>query len=115
MESYQAVEEKKTDVNIAISMIGDAIDDSTDSIVLVSGDSDQEPAVMWIKQRFPAIKLTVYIPSLPEDEKKRQNRFYGQNGIVCKMMPLDYMAKHQLPAGVTRSDGFVVRRPSSWV
>ena len=113
-ESYLTREEKKTDVNIAVTMIDDVISGFTESVVLVSGDSDQEPAVMWIKKRYPNIKLTVYIPSLPEDQGKRQNRFYGQNDITCKFLTLDYMTRHQLPNQVEHSNGQLINRPSTW-
>ena len=114
-EKYRAVEEKKTDVNIAVAMIADAVDGVTDSIVLVSGDSDQEPAVAWIRNRFPKIKITVYIPALPEDAGTRQNHFYGQVGATCRLLPLDYMGKHQFPNPVVSSKGFAWQRPASWV
>jgi uncharacterized LabA/DUF88 family protein len=42
---YQVAEEKKTDVNIAVQLIDDALNDRTDIMVIVSGDSDLEPAV----------------------------------------------------------------------
>ena len=44
---YQVPEEKKTDVNIAVNLLEDAICGLTDSMVIVSGDSDLEPAVEW--------------------------------------------------------------------
>jgi hypothetical protein len=55
-EQYIVAEEKKTDVNIAIRMIDDCLHKRMDSIVLVSGDSDQEPAIQWIHQRYPDMK-----------------------------------------------------------
>ncbi len=58
-ERYEVPEEKKTDVGIAVHMISDAIDGLIDRIILISGDSDLEPAVEWIRKRHPAIKITV--------------------------------------------------------
>ena len=42
---YQVPEEKKTDVNMAVNLLEDAVRELTDSMVIVSGDSDLEPAV----------------------------------------------------------------------
>ena len=39
---------KKTDVNIAVNLLDDALRGLTDSMVIVSGDSDLEPAVEWV-------------------------------------------------------------------
>lgn len=55
-------EEKKTDVNISIRMIGDCVQDKTDSIVLVSGDSDLIPPIEFIANNYPAKKLRVFFP-----------------------------------------------------
>src|SRR5258708_26657824 len=49
-QKYFAPEEKKTDVNIAVAMINDAVKALTDSIVAGSGDSDLEPAIACVRQ-----------------------------------------------------------------
>jgi hypothetical protein len=49
-QQYVVPEEKKTDVNIAVHMLSDAIAQVADAIVLISGDSDQEPTIQWIHQ-----------------------------------------------------------------
>ncbi|UTC74332.1 NYN domain-containing protein [Treponema sp. OMZ 792] len=55
-------EEKKTDVNISIRMINDCINKSTDSLVLVSADSDLIPPLELIKENFPSMKIKVLFP-----------------------------------------------------
>ncbi len=55
-------EEKKTDVNVAIRMIGDCVEDKTDVVVLVSGDSDMLPPLEFIQQKYPRKKFRVYFP-----------------------------------------------------
>ena len=112
---YQTPEEKKTDVNIAVSMMDDAIDGRADSIVLVSGDSDMEPAVQWIRQKYPAIKITVYIPVLPEEAHKRRNDNYLSMKVACRPLPLADISKYMLPPGVTLPDGSRVERPKEWI
>jgi uncharacterized LabA/DUF88 family protein len=50
---FETVEEKRTDVNIAVSMLDDAYQDACDQFVLISGDSDLVPGVSTIRTRFP--------------------------------------------------------------
>lgn len=59
---FQLYEEKKTDVNIALSMFIDCLDDEADTLVLISADSDQVPTILSIKAKFPNKKIKVYFP-----------------------------------------------------
>lgn len=55
-------EEKRTDVNISVRMMGDCIKDITDSLVLISADSDLVPPLEFIQQNYKNKKLKVYFP-----------------------------------------------------
>jgi len=59
------LEEKKTDVNLAITMYRDACKGLFDRIILVSNDSDAEPALQAIKEDFPHIMIGVVFPIPP--------------------------------------------------
>jgi uncharacterized LabA/DUF88 family protein len=109
---YRVGEEKKTDVNIAVRLIDDAIHQRTDSIVIVSADSDLEPAVAWIRQNHPAIKVSVYIPALPDDVAQRRNDNYQRMQVACRLLPLADIPRHLFPATVTLPDGSKVVRPA---
>lgn len=113
-QQYNVPEEKKTDVNIAVAMIGDCVAGSTDSIVLVSGDCDQEPAIKWIQDRFPAISITVYVPTLPQDQSTRRNDFYDSIGVNCRPLPLERIPAHQFNTTVKLGPGQFVQRPEEW-
>lgn len=113
-EQYNVPEEKKTDVNLAISMVTDAINQVVDSIVLISGDSDQEPAIQWINRYCPNVKLTVYIPVLENERDSRRNDFYKGIGVSCTPLPLDGMTAHQLPDTVLDAQGASINRPEEW-
>jgi hypothetical protein len=117
-EQYSVSKEKKTDVNIAIRMMQDCLDNATDSIVLVSGDSDQEPAIHWIQKRYPQIALTVYLPMLPEDRRSRRNDFYASIGVQCVPLPLDGIPAHQFHRTVKLYENGAlkeaVQRPAEW-
>ena len=70
-------------------MVMDCIGDNTDSVVLVSGDSDQEPAIHWITKNCPQKHVTVYIPVSPQEQNKRRVDFYNSIGVLCRPLPLE--------------------------
>lgn len=55
-------EEKKTDVNISVRMIEDCVLDKTDTIALVSADSDLVPPLEFIQKYYPGKAIKVYFP-----------------------------------------------------
>ena len=55
-------EEKKTDVNLSVRMMGDCLMDQTDVVILVSADSDLIPPIDFIFNNFPNKKVKVYFP-----------------------------------------------------
>lgn len=59
------LEEKKTDVNLAIAMYRHAVQGRYDRIILVSNDSDAEPALQAIREDFPHIMVGVIVPIMP--------------------------------------------------
>ncbi len=56
------LEEKQTDVNIAIQIVEDCYKSKCDKVVLVSGDSDFIPPLKLIKNIFPKIDQMVLFP-----------------------------------------------------
>ena len=59
------LEEKKTDVNLAIRMYRDAREGRFDRIILVSNDSDAEPALQALREDFPSVGIGVVVPVRP--------------------------------------------------
>lgn len=55
-------EEKKTDVNLSVRMMGDCFNDKTDVIILVSADTDLIPPIDFILKNFPDKKARIYFP-----------------------------------------------------
>jgi NYN domain-containing protein len=115
-QEYIVQEEKKTDVNIAIEMMADAIDGQVDHICAVSGDSDLQPVIEWITKRFPKIQITVYVPCLPNERRDRRTDYYTTKGlnVDCRFLPLSGIPEHQLPNLVKLPQGGFAYRPSSW-
>jgi uncharacterized LabA/DUF88 family protein len=56
------LEEKKTDVNLAIAMYRDVAKDLYDQIIICSNDSDAEPALAALKEDFPQLVIGVVSP-----------------------------------------------------
>ena len=59
------LEEKKTDVNLAIAMYRDVVKGRFDQVVICSNDSDVEPVLEAIREDFPAIVIGVVTPGRP--------------------------------------------------
>lgn len=55
-------EEKRTDVNISVQLIGDCALDKTDILILVTADSDLVPPIEFIQKYYSEKKLKVYFP-----------------------------------------------------
>lgn len=60
--TYEHLEEKETDVNLAIQMIVDAYEKNCDKMVLVSGDTDFVPPLKRIKENHKTIETMVLFP-----------------------------------------------------
>lgn len=112
---YDSPEEKKTDVNLAVQMISDAIDGAAETIVLISGDSDLEPAVEMVKRRFGHIRIIVYIPVLPNPKNPRSNFFYRGIQVPCGEMPIKGIPENQFPAVIQTANGGKIIRPAEWI
>ena len=105
-------EEKRTDVNIAVQMMDDAYQQLCDVMVVVSGDSDLVPPLLRIKERFPNMKLVVYVPA--------RN---AQRGAAVEIrsaadkhatLPVDLLKRCQLPTKVPDGAGGFIVKPEDW-
>jgi hypothetical protein len=112
---YIQPEEKKTDVNLSVALIDDAIKNRADSMVIVTGDSDIQPAIAWVHTNYPKITLTVYVPALPEARNSRRADYYRKIRVAWRFLPTVDILAHQFPMDVNLADGKVVKRPSEWV
>ncbi len=110
---YSYPQEKKTDVNIALNMMVDAMERKYDSMVLVSCDSDLNPVCKWIKDNRPEIGLLVYFPILPELKEKRKNDSLSLMAIKTALLPCDELHKHQFSDPLKLSFGSI-SKPVEW-
>ena len=61
-QSYWTHEEKRTDVNIALRVLGDACSDLYDKAVIISADSDLLPVIEAVRELAPAKQVGVMPP-----------------------------------------------------
>ena len=105
-------EEKRTDVNIGIHMIDDAHRGRCEQQVVVSGDSDLVPAVRMVREGFPQIKTTVYIPARTKQRgaaAELREAADRSNHVPLQLLPLA-----QLPPRIPDGVGGFIEKPAEW-
>ena len=107
--SWQTHEEKMTDVNIAVELLGDAQDDLFDTAIIISGDGDLASPVHTVRERYPGKQTIVAFPP-----GRHSN---GLRSVATASFPIGRgtLRKSLLPNQVTRADGFVLKRPPTWI
>lgn len=86
------LEEKKTDVNIAIEMYRDAIRGNFQQLVIFSNDSDVEPVLNAIRQDCPSMVIGVVTPIQPPTGHGK-----GHRSVSASLSALaDWTRKHIL-------------------
>ena len=105
---YQAHEEKKTDINIAVTLLADAVEDNFDTALIISGDSELAPITTIIKRLCPNKKIGIIIP---------QGQFattLKKNADFFKMIKSKDIRKSLLPEQVTYK-GNIITAPTGWL
>ena len=102
-------EEKMTDVNIAIQLLGDAYEDRFDVALVVSGDSDLTTPIRRIRERFPNKRVIVAFPP------KRQSAELKRHANGYLSIGEDKLKASQLPEQLAKPDGFALTRPPTWI
>ncbi len=106
--TWQTYEEKMTDVNIAVELLGDAQDGAFDTAIIVSGDSDLTSTVRAVKERYPTRRVIV---AFPPGRHSVNLRNAATASFTIGRRVLD---KSQLPRRVSKDDGYILTRPQSW-
>ena len=70
--TWTTYEEKMSDVNLAVELLGDAQDNSFDLAIVVSADSDLASPIETVLQRFPTKRVIVAFPPDRHSVKLRQ-------------------------------------------
>ncbi len=105
---FWAVEEKQTDVNIALKLFQLAVQDVYDKAIIISGDTDLLPAVKSVQATFPTETIGVVIPigRASEDFKKHADFHF-------KMKERQLQAS-RFPDTIVLRDGSTLECPPAW-
>ena len=106
-KTYAGHIEKRTDVNIALRLLSDAIDDMYDRAVIISADSDLLPAIDTVHKHAPDKEVGVMFPIGRTSFDLRQKADFRFK------MPERLLAACQFPDEVQIGRS-TVRRPDSW-
>ena len=98
------IEEKQTDVNLAATMVKDALCQSHDCILLVSNDSDFKGALKIVKEHTPDKKIFLFNP--------RDGR--AAEDLKEYAIEIHIKDKSQLFAQSQLPDPIVIKKPALW-
>jgi uncharacterized LabA/DUF88 family protein len=114
--SVWRIEEKQTDVNIALSIYRDIAQGKADIVVICSNDSDLVPVIKAIKEDFPNCEVGIVAP-LPEpnsNSHRRRNTELANLATWARSHIQDNeLLNAQLP-GVVPTQKKASRKPSHW-
>ena len=114
------LEEKETDVNIALSMYRTAYkqmslpeDKRLQQMILVSGDTDMGPALRALREDFPDIRLGVILPHRENVERGVPGSLDNHADWLRRQITLEELKSHQFPDRVpTRKKPAI--KPEYW-
>jgi uncharacterized LabA/DUF88 family protein len=106
--TWTSHEEKMTDVHIAVELLRDGYEDLFDTALLISGDSDLAPPISTVLNQFPSKRIVVIYP--PDRHSAKLNSVASASMTLGRGVLQD----SQFPDEVTKSNGFILRRPISW-
>ena len=104
----ETYEEKMTDVNIAVELLGDAQDDVFDTAIIISGDSDLTRPTSAVRRRYPKKRVVVAFP--PNRVSKQLRKTATASFTIGRRIISD----SQLPERVAKASGYVLRKPPQW-
>jgi len=81
---YERLREKGIDVKLATDLIVGAVDDQYDTAILVSSDSDLNPAIDWVRYRYRKKKKIEYIGFSIPDEINPENSTNPSLSLITK-------------------------------
>ena len=110
-----AREEKETDVRIAVDMMDIAMRGQCDALALVSGDSDQIPAIERVLERFPQIqRFIILLPPGQKSEHLRQLAEKYPGRVRVSQIKRAHVENSRMPDEFTDSNGKTHRAPKEY-
>lgn len=103
-------EEKESDVNLAVYLVKLAFEDSFDTAIIFTADTDLAPAIRVVREVFPAKEIRVAIP------EKRLNRSKALENAANGRIRLTelHFARNLFPETIMRPDGTEIKRPRKY-
>jgi hypothetical protein len=101
-------EEKGTDVNLAVQMAVDAVQDKFDYAMLFSNDSDIACSVQIAVHQCQK-DIGLYI-----DRKAVSYRVLRENACYIRRLTPSLLARHQFPDEIKTTIGRIIRKPLDW-
>ena len=105
---WRTHEEKMTDVNIAVELLGDAVDNVYDTAIVVSADSDLVGPIKAVLGRYPSKRIVVAFP--PERFSNHLRQVATGDFTIGRKKFKD----SQLSRKVVMANGNVLTRPPTW-
>lgn len=113
--TYYKPEEKRTDVNLSVQMMGDCALNKTDVLVLVSADSDLAPPIEFIQKNYPDKNVRVYFPPNAFSNDLNSYMISRQNKVIKLANNKNKFLSSLLPDSITTTDGKnTYTRPKEW-
>lgn len=106
--AWKTYEEKMTDVNIAVELLGDGQDGLFDTALVVSGDSDLVGPVRAVLNRYPNKRMVIAFP--PARASKALRKVATASFTIGR----DKLKASQLPNKISSPGGYILKRPPSW-
>ena len=106
--TWQGYEEKMTDVNIAVELLGDAHADRFDTAIIISADSDLSGPIGNVRSQYPVKRVVVAFP--PGRASKKMRQVSTGHFTIGR----DALRDSQLPHEVTGPNGHILQRPPEW-
>ncbi|MFD2058254.1 NYN domain-containing protein [Mesorhizobium calcicola] len=110
-KGWYAPREKETDINVAMALYDDAIDNLFDVAFLVTGDTDQAATMKSMAKRFPDKRIIIVAP--PNRDRNTQLKDLAYNRTQIKITT-DMLDLALFPGLVTAEGKKAVVRPAEY-
>jgi len=111
---FTALEEKQTDVNLALALVRDVQTLAPDNVIVISGDVDLLPALDIVMAIDKKVRPVIYVPVPEEKLKYRRKDEFMKYSPVVKPIPEKYLRMAQFDDKVPLANGSFVERPAEW-
>ncbi|MDR0866951.1 MAG: NYN domain-containing protein [Planctomycetota bacterium] len=108
-KNYRPYKEKESDINLAISLVSNAYENSFDKALLITGDSDFVPAMKLVKSKFPAKQIGVIFADSPKNATELR-----EGADFWRVITREHLVAAQLPDEIQLANGKTLNRPPEY-